>query len=319
MIRAPSAELITKAGELLRAGELVAFPTETVYGLGGDATQDSAVQRIYAAKGRPSLNPLIVHVGAPEWVAGIAQPDGRFDKLTRTFWPGPLTLVMHRRPDTPISRIVSAGGDTVAVRMPDHAVARDVLLATKRPLAAPSANRSGYMSPTTAAHVQASLDAPPALILDGGPCRVGVESTVLDLTHHVPKILRQGSVTREQLEAAIGPVVLGTDNPTAPVAPGQLQSHYAPHRPVRLNATEAKAGEILVGFGPVKGELTLSATGDLAEAAANLFAVLRQADADIYKCIAVAPIPDTGIGRAINDRLRRAAAPRNTASSTSRE
>jgi L-threonylcarbamoyladenylate synthase len=319
MIESPSPEMIAKAATLLRAGALVAFPTETVYGLGGDATQDEAVEKIYAAKGRPAVNPLIVHVGAPEWVAGIAQPDGRFDKLTRTFWPGPLTLVMHRRADTSISRIVSAGGDTVAVRMPDHAVARDVLLATKRPLAAPSANRSGYMSPTTAAHVSDSLDVPPAMILDGGPCRVGVESTVLDLTHHVPQILRHGAITREQLETAIGPVALGDATPDVLRSPGQMASHYAPMLPVRLNATSANPGEILVGFGPVRGTLTLSENGNLAEAAANLFSVLRAADNPLYKCVAIAPIPEVGIGLALNDRLRRAAAPRNTASSTTRE
>jgi len=311
-IAAPSPEIIAKAAGILREGGLVAFPTETVYGLGGDATQDSAVEKIYAAKGRPSFNPLIVHVGAREWVAGLAQPDGRFDKLARTFWPGPLTLVMHRRADAPISKIISAGRDTIAIRMPDHPVARDILAAAKRPLAAPSANRSGFMSPTEAAHVTSSLDAPPALIIDGGKCRIGVESTVLDLTLHVPAILRPGSVTRDQIEAAIGPIALGADDPAAPKAPGQLASHYAPRLPLRLNAVEAGPGEVLVGFGPVKGAFTLSAAGDLAEAAANLFAVLRQADnAALYKSIAVAPIPNDGLGLALNDRLRRASAPRN--------
>jgi L-threonylcarbamoyladenylate synthase len=310
----PSPEAITKAAAILRAGGLVAFPTETVYGLGGDATQDSSVEKIYAVKGRPSLNPLIVHVGAPEWIAGIAMSDARFGPLTKAFWPGPLTLVMHRCSDCAISTLVSAGRDSIAVRMPDHPVARDLLLATARPLAAPSANRSGFMSPTQAAHVSASLDVQPALILDGGQCRVGVESTVLDLTQRTAAILRPGSITREQIEAVIGPVNVGADDAGAPKAPGQLASHYAPVLDMRLNALDAKPGEVLIGFGPVSGTLTLSKTGDIAEAAANLFAILRQADdATLYKSIAVAPIPEHGVGLAINDRLRRAAAPRNTA------
>jgi L-threonylcarbamoyladenylate synthase len=310
----PSPDTIAKAAAILRDGGLVAFPTETVYGLGGDATQDASVEKIYAAKGRPSLNPLIVHVGARAWVNDIAQIDARFEKLASAFWPGPLTFVMLRRADCAVSKIVSAGLNSIAVRMPDHPVAHDLLLATGRPLAAPSANRSGFMSPTEVAHVMSSLDVPPALIIDGGKCRVGVESTVLDLTQHPAAILRPGSVTHEQIEAVIGPINMGTDDPAAPKAPGQLASHYAPSLPVRLNASEAKPGEVLIGFGPVRGTLTLSPTGDLAEAAANLFAILRQTDnATLYKSIAVAPIPEQGVGLAINDRLRRAAAPRNTA------
>jgi L-threonylcarbamoyladenylate synthase len=315
VIVAPTPENIAKAAAHLRSGALVAFPTETVYGLGGDATQDSAVRRIYAAKGRPAANPLIVHVGQPAWVRDIAIVDERFATLTQAFWPGPLTLVLARRADAKISSLVSANGPTVAVRMPDHTVARDILLATDRPLAAPSANRSGYISPTTAQHVEQSLDVQPALILDGGPCRVGVESTVLDLTERVPKVLRFGSVTREQIESVVGAVGVGERNPDTLRAPGQLASHYAPTLPVRMNATTARDGEILVGFGPVAGALSLSERGDLAEAAARLFSVLHAADQAIYKCIAVAPIPDEGIGMALNDRLRRAAAPRNTPSS----
>ncbi len=312
---APTPENIAKAAQVLRDGGLVAFPTETVYGLGGDATQDAAVEKIYAAKGRPSFNPLIVHVGGVDWVADIAQPDARFDSLVRAFWPGPLTLVLNRHTQCAVSKIVSAGRDSIAVRMPDHPVAHDLLMATQRPLAAPSANRSGFMSPTEAAHVLTSLDALPEMIIDGGQCRVGLESTVLDLTQTTPAILRPGSITREQIEAVIGPVSFGRDDPLAPKSPGQLASHYAPGLPVRLNATEVNAGEVLVGFGPVKGALTLSLAGDLAEAAANLFAVLRQADnTTLYNGIAVAPVPELGVGLAINDRLRRAAAPRNTAS-----
>ena len=308
-------ETIAQAADILRSGGLVAFPTETVYGLGGDATNDAAVEKIYAAKGRPSFNPLIVHVGAPDWVASIAQADARFGTLTRAFWPGPLTLVMKRHTTSSVSKLVSAGLDSVAVRMPDHPVAASLLLAVSRPLAAPSANKSGSISPTEARHVLDSLARPPALIIDGGKCRVGVESTVLDLTTLTPVILRPGAITREQIEAVIGPVTIGTDTPHAPKSPGQLASHYAPGLPVRLNAAEAKTDEILIGFGPAQGTLNLSPRGDLAEAAANLFALLRQADnATLYKCIAVAPVPEQGIGLAINDRLRRAAAPRNTGS-----
>lgn len=313
-IAPPSAETIARAAELLRGGELVAFPTETVYGLGGDATQDKAVEKIFAAKGRPAHNPLIVHVGAREWVAGMAVPDGRFDKLARTFWPGPLTLVMRRRADSPISKILSAGRDTIAIRMPDHSVARDILKAVKRPLAAPSANKSGMVSPTRAEHVQDSLGAKLDLIVDGGACSIGLESTVLDLTQHIPAILRPGSVTREQIEAAIGAVTVGLDDAAAPKAPGALHSHYAPHLPVRLNATSALNGEALIGFGNMPAAFNLSLAGDFNEAAANLFHLLRQADDPaLYKGIAVAPIPEQGVGIAINDRLRRAAAPRNTA------
>ena len=223
--------------------------------------------------------------------------------------------MLNRHTQCAVSKIVSAGRDSIAVRMPDHPVAHDLLMATQRPLAAPSANRSGFMSPTEAAHVLTSLDALPEMIIDGGQCRVGLESTVLDLTQTTPAILRPGSITREQIEAVIGPVSFGRDDPLAPKSPGQLASHYAPGLPVRLNATEVNAGEVLVGFGPVKGALTLSLAGDLAEAAANLFAVLRQADnTTLYNSIAVAPVPELGVGLAINDRLRRAAAPRNTAS-----
>jgi L-threonylcarbamoyladenylate synthase len=312
-IAAPSPATIARAAEILRAGGLVAFPTETVYGLGGDATNTAAVEKIYAAKGRPAFNPLIVHVGARDWAGDIARTDACFAALAAKFWPGPLTMVLPRRADATISKLVSAGRDSVAVRMPDHPVARDILLATGRPLAAPSANRSGYMSPTEAAHVAASLDVPPDLIVDGGRCKVGVESTVLDLTQTPAAILRPGAVTAEQIKAVIGPIVVGVGDTAAPKSPGQLASHYAPRLPVRLNAIEAKPGECLIGFGPVTGTLNLSPTGDLVEAAANLFALLRRADdATLYKSIAVAPIPETGVGLALNDRLRRAAAARNT-------
>jgi L-threonylcarbamoyladenylate synthase len=297
---------IAEAARLLRAGKLVALPTETVYGLAADATQGEAVARIYEAKGRPSFNPLIVHVAERTWVAGLAEPDGRFDKLARAFWPGPLTLVMKRRSDCPVSELVSAGLDTIAVRAPDHPTAQSVLRETKRPLAAPSANVSGTVSPTRAEHVAdlTGVD----FILDGGPCRVGLESTVLDLTAHVPAILRPGAITAEQIIALIGPITASSADPAAPKSPGQLASHYAPSLPLRVDATGAGMGEALLGFGATPGAiLNLSATGDLIEAAANLFAMLRALDDPArFKAIAVAPIPAQGIGIAINDRLRRA-------------
>lgn len=311
--RPANTENIAEAARILRAGGLVAFPTETVYGLGGDATQGEAVARIFAAKGRPSFNPLIVHVADRTWVAGLAEPDGRFDKLARALWPGPLTLVMRRRRDCPLSELVSAGLDSIAVRMPDHPVAQELLKTVRRPLAAPSANASGTVSPTLASHVNESLGAKVDMILDGGACRVGLESTVLDLTQHTAVILRPGAVTAEDIAALIGPVKVSAEDPALPKSPGQLASHYAPSLPVRLNATDARPGEAYLGFGAqVDAFLNLSAKADLIEAAANLFAMLRALDDTArFKGIAVAPIPAEGIGLAINDRLKRAAAPRH--------
>ncbi len=308
-----NAEIIAEAARILRAGGLVSFPTETVYGLGGDATQGEAVARIFAAKGRPSFNPLIVHVADRTWVAGLAEPDGRFDKLARTLWPGPLTLVMRRRADCPASDLVSAGLDSIAVRMPDHPVAQDLLRAVKRPLAAPSANASGTVSPTLADHVKQSLGGKVDLVIDGGASRIGLESTVLDLTQHTATILRPGAITAEQIAALIGPVRVAMEDPAAPKSPGQLASHYAPSLPVRLNVSTPAADEAFLAFGTVQNAaLNLSAKGDVIEAAANLFAMLRALDdAARYKGIAVAPIPAEGIGIAINDRLKRAAAPRH--------
>ena len=312
-LKAASADVIAEGAQILRNGGLVSFPTETVYGLGGDATQGAAVARIFAAKGRPSFNPLIVHVADRTWAAGLAEPDGRFDKLARTLWPGPLTLVMRRRRDCPVSELVSAGLDSIAIRMPDHPVAQDLLRAVKRPLAAPSANASGSVSPTLAAHVQASLGDKVDLIIDGGACRVGLESTVLDLTQHTAVILRPGAITAEQIAALIGPVNISAEDPAAPKSPGQLASHYAPSLPVRLNAAQGAAGEAFLALGPAQNAaLNLSPSGDLIEAAANLFAMLRALDDPArFTAISVAPIPATGIGIAINDRLQRAAAPRH--------
>ncbi len=304
------AQTIAAAAERLRAGGVVAFPTETVYGLGADATQENAVARIFEIKGRPSFNPLIVHVGRPDWIAGLAEPDGRVDILSRTFWPGPLTLVLRRRAGSPVAKAVSAGLDTIAVRQPDHPVAAQLLAATKRPLAAPSANPSGHVSPTLAAHVAADLGDKVDMILDGGPCRSGLESTVLDLTHDTARILRPGVIGASDLEQLIGAVERHIDPEDTDISsPGQLAKHYAPALAVRLNAEAAEKGEALIGFGAVEGaDFNLSPAGDLHQAAAALFATLRAADDPArFSGIAVSPIPDEGPGHAINDRLRRAA------------
>jgi len=305
---------LTAAAALLAKGGLVAFPTETVYGLGGDATSDTAVAAIFAAKGRPSFNPLISHVASVEAAAALVAFGPLAQALAARFWPGPLTLVLPRRSDSPISLLATAGLDSIAVRMPDHPIALALIRAFGRPLAAPSANRSGAVSPTTAAHVAQSLGDKVGMILDGGPCRVGVESTVLDLTGAVPLLLRPGGIALEELEAVLGtrPARPGPEagSPTAPRAPGMLSSHYAPALPVRLDAAEAAPGEALLGFGSGEATLNLSPAGDPTEAAANLFSMLRALDRPEFRGIAVRPIPDAGLGLAINDRLRRAAAPR---------
>lgn len=302
--------VLAEAGALLRVGRLVAFPTETVYGLGGDATNDRAVAGIFEAKGRPSFNPLIVHVAEASDAERLVVVDDRARAVMARFWPGALTLVLPRRADSPVSLLASAGLDTIAVRVPDHPVARALIRAAGRPIAAPSANRSGAVSPTLAEHVAESLGARVALILDGGPCRVGVESTVLDLSGERPALLRPGGIAVEALEAVLGPLVRPTDGAHAPKSPGMQESHYAPGLAVRLNATRAEAGEALLAFGPMDGTLNLSPGADLAEAAANLFAMLRALDRPDFTGIAVAPIPEHDLGLAINDRLRRAAAPR---------
>lgn len=307
---APDADGIADAARLLAAGELVAFPTETVYGLGGDARSDAAVARIFAAKGRPSFNPLIVHLPDLAAVEAVAEVSSRARDLAAAFWPGPLTLVLPVRMGA-VSPLVTAGLPTVAVRVPAHPLAQALLRAFGGPVAAPSANPSGRVSPTRAGHVLDGLSGRIAAVLDGGPCAVGLESTIV-LTDPEPVLLRPGGLPVEALEAALGRPLASAGDGTKPTAPGQLASHYAPRAGVRLLATEARAGEVLVGFGPVKAALTLSEAGDLVEAAARLFHILREADrlAGSGGRIAFAPVPDTGLGRAINDRLRRAAAPR---------
>ncbi|MCI4663449.1 MAG: threonylcarbamoyl-AMP synthase [Neomegalonema sp.] len=312
-IEFPKEAQIAAAVEILRRGELVAFPTETVYGLGADARSDAAVAKIYAAKGRPAHNPLIAHVA--DWAAAlrIAEPSATAAQLAEQFWPGPLTLVLPARAGA-VSPQATAGLPTIALRAPDHPIAQALLRAFDGPLVAPSANRSGRLSPTRAEAVQAELAQKVAMVLDGGPCRVGVESTILKLTQDGAQLLRPGGLSIEALEAALGaPITTGTAGKVE--APGMLSSHYAPRATLRLNAASPDAGEAWLGFGPDPSppaplSANLSRSGDLAEAAQCLFATLRQLDADGADKIAVAPIPNQGLGRAINDRLRRAAAPR---------
>ncbi|MDQ0349557.1 L-threonylcarbamoyladenylate synthase [Ancylobacter vacuolatus] len=315
---------IAEAVRLLRAGGLVALPTETVYGLGCDATDPLAVASLYAAKGRPSFNPLIAHV--PDLAAaqrvGILTPAA--ERLAARFWPGPLTLVVPAL-EGATCELARAGLASVAIRVPAHPAAQSVLAAAARPIAAPSANRSGHVSPTTAAHVLADLNGRIDLILDAGPCAVGVESTILDCTGDTPVLLRPGGLAREAIEAVLGlslsaaPLAPETYDPeTAPLAPGMLASHYAPSVPVRLDVTEVRHGEALLSFagarppGSERAALLrdLSPAGDLVEAASRLFALLRELDAAGAEGIAVVPLPRHNLGEAIADRLRRAAAPR---------
>lgn len=313
-ILAPSKAALARAARRLREGGLVAFPTETVYGLGADATNERAVAAIYAAKSRPRFNPLIIHVPNAAAAARLVRFDARARALAKAFWPGPLTLVLPRRRDNKISWLASAGLDTLAIRVPDHDAALALLRTSNLPLAGPSANRSGRISPTSAAHVADSLGNRVDLILDGGPCRVGVESTVVDLSGKRAVLLRPGGVPRAAIARIIGPVALPRAVPAklALKSPGQLASHYAPRARVRLNATTARTGEAYLGFGKRQSRngLNLSPRGDLEEAAANLFAMLRVLDTKRVRAIAVAPIPRRGLGAAINDRLGRAAAPR---------
>jgi len=316
----PDARGIARAAGILRRGGLVAFPTETVYGLGGDARSDRAVARIFQAKGRPRFNPLIVHLPDLAAAEAAAVFDDRARRLAAAFWPGPLTLVLPLRPAAGLSPLVTAGLPSVAIRVPAHPAALALLRAFGGPLAAPSANPSGRVSPTRAAHVLAGLAGRIDAVLDAGPCAVGVESTILSLDGPAC-ILRQGGLPQEALEACLGePLATATAAATGagdrPVAPGQLASHYATAAALRLNAAEVRPGEVWIGFGPGTGDagLNLSPGGDMVEAAANLFHLLREADSRAGAGgIAVAPVPERGLGRAINDRLRRAAAPRPAA------
>lgn len=304
----PDAKGLARAAQLLGQAALVAFPTETVYGLGGDARSDLAVARIFEAKGRPRFNPLIVHVPDLAAAREFAVFDAQAEAVAALFWPGPLTMVLPLR-QAGLSALVTAELPSVAIRVPAHPVAQALLREFGGPLAAPSANPSGRVSPTRAAHVMAGLAGRIAAVLDGGACAVGVESTILGLVDG-PELLRPGGIAAEALEAVLGPLPVG-GHAEKPNAPGQLASHYAPMAAVRLGVLERRQGEVLLGFGPGDADLNLSETGDLVEAAANLFHLLREADAlAAGRGIGVAPVPEIGLGRAINDRLRRAAAPR---------
>jgi len=325
-IRPADEAWLDRAVELLHAGKLVAFPTETVYGLGADATNDEAVAGIFAAKGRPRFNPLIVHFAAAAHIERAVAAWPTAWRLAEGFWPGPLTLVLPRRTACPVSLLCSAGLDSLAVRVPGHPVALRLLEKAGLPIAAPSANRAGRLSPTTAAHVAGSLGPRVSLILDGGACPVGLESTVVDLTGERPRLLRPGGITLEALNAAL-PARLRIDEQNVEVgasmhdaasparSPGLLTSHYAPRLPLRLEAREVADDEALLAFGPnpppgAAVTRNLSPNGDPREAAAHLFQYLRELDRPGLRAIAAMPIPEQGLGRAINDRLRRAAAPR---------
>ncbi|AXK83429.1 threonylcarbamoyl-AMP synthase [Pseudolabrys taiwanensis] len=307
---------IAAAARCLQAGGLVAFPTETVYGLGADAANGEAVARLYAAKGRPAFNPLIAHVADVAAARRLAVFDAAAEALAAAFWPGPVTLVLPKRPDCPVSDLALAGLDSVALRVPDHPVAHALLTAFAGPVVAPSANRSGHVSPTTAAHVLSDLRGRIDLVIDGGASGVGVESTIVSCLGE-PTLLRPGGLPRAEIERVLGRPLAAAAVPTddeAPVAPGMLSSHYAPKARLRLNADGVEAGEVLLAFGPPLAHagamLNLSPGGDLIEAAANLFSHLRALDASGARNIAVMTIPHDGLGEAINDRLARAAAPR---------
>jgi L-threonylcarbamoyladenylate synthase len=310
---------LAAAARCLAEGGLVAFPTETVYGLGADATNPAAIARLYQAKGRPAFNPLIAHVRDIEAAMRMARFDARAAALAKAFWPGPLTLVLPKAEGCPVADLATAGLETVAIRVPAHATAREILRAFGGPVAAPSANLSGHVSPTTAAHVQGDLKGRIDLIVDGGPVEVGVESTIVGC-FDAPVLLRPGGVPRDEIERVLGRPLLqpaqDTDSDTGqPLAPGMLASHYAPRTRVRRNADRVEAGEALLAFGSsavpgvdaATAVMNLSAGGDLAEAAANLFGYLRALDAKGARTIAVMPVPHHGLGEAINDRLRRAA------------
>jgi len=318
--RIAPADAIADAVRILAAGGLVAFPTETVYGLGADAGNGKAVARLYEAKGRPAFNPLIAHVADLGAARALARFDAAAERLAAACWPGPLTLVLPKTDNCMVAELATAGLDTVAVRVPHHAAAQKLLAAFARPVVAPSANRSGHVSPTTAAHVAADLDGRVDLILDGGATAVGLESTIVACLG-APTLLRPGGVAREAIERALGRALAEgppVESAEAPIAPGMLASHYAPHTPVRLGAQSVAAGEALLAFGPaaIAGHaqavktLNLSPRGDLIEAAANLFSHLRALDAAGARGIAAMPVPYHGLGEAINDRLQRAAAPR---------
>jgi L-threonylcarbamoyladenylate synthase len=312
------ATIVAAAREALAAGDLVAIPTETVYGLAADATDGEAVARIFAAKGRPRFNPLIAHVDGPEMAAAHGALDARAHRLIEAFWPGPLTLVVPRRPASPVHPLATAGLPTIALRAPKGVAAR-IIRAFGRPLAAPSANLSGRLSPTRAGHVVGQLGGKIALVIDAGPTQVGLESAIVALDARAPRLLRPGGLARAAIEAALGEPLASIGEGAAVAAPGMLTSHYAPRASLRLDALKVQPGEALLAFGPRPAQdaeraiavRNLSASGDLVEAAANLFSHLADLDASGASRIAVMPVPAHGLGEAIHDRLVRAAVPRD--------
>ncbi len=305
-------ENISNAADVIKTGGLVAFPTETVYGLGANVYNPKAVANIYAAKGRPSFNPLISHIAEIDFLKSYAKTDERVLSLAKHFWPGPLTFVLNRIDENPALDLACAGLRTVTVRMPNHPVALELIKKSGVPIVAPSANKSQTISPTTARHVYESLGEKVDMILDGGQCKVGVESTIIDLTGGDVVLLRAGGIALEDLESFLGvKILISHGNPDLPSSPGQLLKHYAPAHDFRINATKREGDEFFIGFGDIKDcDLNLSPSGDLCEAAANLFSYMRMADED-GRNIAMSPIPDKGLGLAINDRIRRAAYKKN--------
>jgi L-threonylcarbamoyladenylate synthase len=313
-IVAATKESIDRAAEALAKGEIVAFPTETVYGLGANALNAAAVAKVFAAKDRPRFNPLIVHVLGEEEAETCAVVNDTARRLMRAFWPGPLSLVLLRKSGCAIADLVSAGLDTIALRAPSNRIARALLEAARLPIAAPSANRSGRVSPTTAAHVEAELRSLPAMILDGGPCTLGLESTVVGIEDDEVTLLRLGALPRQEIEKVLGHKLAAREAGSHVTSPGQLATHYAPVTPLRLDAGKPRRGEAFLAFGPdapsfAGPAINLSRRGDLTEAAANFFAALRTLDEAGEGTIAVMPIPDHGLGEAINDRLKRARIP----------
>ncbi len=308
MIYSASQPNILKAANLIQSGDVVAFPTETVYGLGASAYNAKAIAKIFAIKNRPNFNPLISHIADIDFLSEYAKTDERILALAKQFWPGPMTFILNRKDNNPALDLACAGLSKISVRMPNHPVALKLIHASGVPIVAPSANKSQTISPTTAEHVQKSLGDQVPMILDAGSCIVGVESTILDMTHKQVVVLRAGGLAAETIEDFLGEKVLFSDgNPNKPSSPGQLLKHYAPRYETRINVKKTEADEFYIGFGKIQGDLNLSRSGDLQEAAANLFEMLHIAEAQTKKTkIAIAPIPNVGLGRAINDRIKRA-------------
>ncbi len=316
-IHKPEAGTYSHAANLLREGELVSFPTETVYGLGADATNNDAVAKIYATKNRPSFNPLIVHVADKDKAIQYVKMNDLALKLAEHFWPGPFTVVLPLKENSGLSELITAGLSTIAIRVPENKVAHELIATFDGPIAAPSANKSGKISPTTATHVDGEFGDELNMIIDGGPCEKGIESTIVQIIENEIKILRPGNITIADIESIIGKSILDNmQTSDTPNSPGQLESHYAPETKMRLNVLEPNEGEALLTFGDTAKNidiftLNLSPSGNLVEAASNLFSMMRKLDQMNFKSIAVSPIPETGLGIAINDRLRRAAAPKD--------